>query len=116
MTQKKFDLEERFVDLAADIATFCHDLTNDFTGQFYGNQLLRSAGSAALNLGEAQGTNSNKDFVYRATITLRELKESRVILKILKKINYGNKGICIGLLDEVEQLIKITATVIKKKK
>ena len=65
---------------------------------------------------EAQGTNTNKDFVYRATITLRELKESRVSLKILKKINYGNEGVCIGLLDEVEQLIKITATVIKRKK
>jgi len=69
-----------------------------------------------LNFGEAQGTNTNKDFVYRATITLRELKESRVSLKILKKINYGNEGVCIGLLDEVEQLIKITATVIKRKK
>jgi len=116
MNEKKFDLGERFVDLAASIATFCHDLSNDFTGQYYGNQLLRSAGSAALNFGEAQGTNTNKDFVYRATITLRELKESRVNLKILKKINYGNEGVCIGLLDEIEQLIKITATVIKRKK
>ncbi|WP_258538922.1 hypothetical protein [Flagellimonas abyssi] len=51
MNEKKFDLEERFVDLAASIATFCHDLSNDFTGQYYGNQLLRSAGSAALNFG-----------------------------------------------------------------
>lgn len=116
MAQKKFDLEERFVDLAASIATFCHDLSNDFTGQYYGNQLLRSAGSATLNFGEAQGTNTNKDFIYRATITLRELKESRANLKILNKIDYGNKAVCISLLDEVEQLIKITATVIKKKK
>lgn len=116
MTQKKFDLEERFVDLAASIAAFCHDLSNDFTGQYYGNQLLRSAGSTALNFGEAQGTNTNKDFIYRATITLRELKESRINLKILNKIAYGNKATCIDLLDEVEQLIKITATVIKKKK
>ena len=28
MTQKKFDLEERFVDLAASIASFCQDLSN----------------------------------------------------------------------------------------
>lgn len=116
MTQKKFDLEERFVDLAACIATFCHDLPNDFTGQYYGNQLLRSTGSAALNFGEAQGTTTDKDFVYRATITFRELKESRVNLKILNKIDYGNKSISLGLLDEVEQLIKITATGIKKKR
>lgn len=116
MTQKKFDLEERFVDLAAGIASFCQDLSNDFTGQYYGNQLLRSAGGAALNFGEAQGTNTDKDYVHRATISLRELKESRVNLKILNRINYGNKEKRIGLLDEVEQLIKITATIIKNKK
>jgi four helix bundle protein len=116
MTQKKFDLEERFVDLAASIASFCQDLSNDFTGQYYGNQLLRSAGGAALNFGEAQGTNTDKDYVHRATISLRELKESRVNLKILNRINYGNKEKRISLLDEVEQLIKITATIIKNKK
>ncbi|MEW2920536.1 four helix bundle protein [Muricauda sp. ANG21] len=116
MTQKKFDLEERFVDLVASIASFCQDLSNDFTGQYYGNQLLRSAGGAALNFGEAQGTNTDKDYVHRATISLRELKESRVNLKILNRINYGNKEKRIGLLDEVEQLIKITATIIKNKK
>lgn len=116
MTQKKFDLEERFVDLAASIATFCQGLSHDFTGQYYGNQLLRSAGGAALNFGEAQGANTDKDYVHRATISLRELKESRVNLKILNKIDYGNKEMRIGLLDEVEQLIKITATIIKNKK
>lgn len=116
MTQKKFDLEERFVDLAANIASFCQDLSNDFTGQYYGNQLLRSAGGAALNFGEAQGTNTDRDYVYRATISLRELKESRVNLKILNKTGYGNMEMGISLLDEVEQLIKITATIIKKKK
>lgn len=116
MTQKKFDLEERFVDLAANIAFFCENLPCDFTGQHYGNQLLRSSGSATLNFGEAQGTNTDKDYIHRATISLRELKESRVNLKILNKMNYGNRAIRKQLLDEDEQLIKILATIIKSKK
>ncbi|NDV14719.1 four helix bundle protein [Muricauda sp. TY007] len=116
MTHKKFDLEERFVELAANIAFFCKDLPNDFTGQYYGNQLLRSAGSAALNFGETQGTCSDKDYIHRATISLRELKESRVNLKILNKIDYGDEEIRKSLLDEDEQLIKIMATIIKNKK
>ena len=102
MTQKKFDLEERFVDLAASIASFSQDLSSDFTGQYYGNQLLRSAGGAALNFGEAQGTNMDKDYVQKATLSLKELKESRVNLKILHKIDYGNKAVRIRLLDEVD--------------
>ena len=116
MTQKKFDLEERFVDLAASITSFCYDLSNDFSSQYYGNQLLRSVGSAALNFGGVQGTHKKKDYIHRATISLRELKESRVNLKILNEIGYGNKEMRISLLDEVEQLIKITATIIKNKK
>lgn len=116
MTNKKFDLEDRFVDFAARIATFCRDLPNDFTGQYYGNQLLRSGGSAALNFGEAQGANTNKDYAYKASITLKELKESRVNLKILNRIEYGSNDIKNGLLDELEQLIKIIATIIRNKR
>jgi len=36
-------------------------------------------------------------------------------LKILCKINYGNEKRRVDLLDEVEQLIKIVATIIKNK-
>ncbi|WP_375325822.1 four helix bundle protein [Flagellimonas sp. GZD32] len=115
MTHKKFDLEERFVGMASKIAMFCKDLPSDFTGQYYGNQLLRSAGSAALNFGEAQGTLTNKDYLHKASLTLKELKESRVNLKILSKINYGSKTAKDELLDEIEQLIKIISTIVRNK-
>ncbi len=113
---KKFDLEDRLVNFAASVVLFCKDLPNDMTGQYYGNQLLRSGGSSALNFGEAQGTNSNRDYINKASICLKELKESRVNLKILHKVEYGNSGKRDNLLDEVEQLIRIIATIIKNKK
>ncbi len=116
MADKKFDLEDRLVDFAANVALFCKDLPSDMTGHYYGNQLLRSGGSAALNFGEAQGTNTDKDYINKAGISLKELKESRVNLKILAKVNYGNESKKTHLLDEVEQLIKIIATIIKNKK
>ncbi len=50
-----------------------------------------------------------------AGISLKELKESRVNLKILKKLSYGDLQKRAQLLDEVEQLIKIIATIIKNK-
>lgn len=116
MSDKKYDLEDRLVEFASVIAVFCKDLPKDVAGLYYGNQLLRSGGSSALNFGEAQGTNTNKDYISKASITLKELKESRVNLKILSKIQYGNEKIRLNLLDEVEQLIKIIATIIKNKK
>ncbi|NHF58912.1 four helix bundle protein [Flavobacteriaceae bacterium TP-CH-4] len=115
MSGKKFDLENRLVDFAANIVMFCKDLPRDITGEYYGNQLLRSGGSAALNFGEAQGTNSDRDYINKAGLSLKELKESRVNLKILTKVHYGNPNKIQELLDEVEQLIKIMATIIKNK-
>nr|WP_299386445.1 four helix bundle protein [Allomuricauda sp.] len=115
MVHGKYDLEERFVGLAANIALFCKDLPPDFTGQYYGKQLLRSGGSAALNFGEVQGTYTNKDYCHKASTVLKELKESRVNLKILMRINYGSGIVKNKLLDEIEQLIKIIATLIRNK-
>lgn len=116
MADKRYDLEDRLVDFAAETAILAENLPRNFTGNYYGNQLLRSGGSSALNFGEAQGTNTDKDYVNKAGITLKELKESRVNLKILSKLKYGDVKKRIYLLDEVEQLIKIIATIINNKK
>lgn len=113
---KKYDLEDRIVEFAANTALFYQDLPKDAIGNYYGNQLLRSGGSAALNFGEVQGTNSDKDYINKASLSLKELKESRVNLKILKKLDFGNGIRRNNLLDEAEQLIKIIATIIKNKK
>jgi len=116
ISDKKFDLEDRLVKLAAHTVLFCKDLPSDLPGSYYGDQLLRSAGGAALNFGEAQGTNTKRDYRFKAALSLKELKESRVNLRILKEINYGDKAKKLELLDEIEQLIKIIATIIKNKK
>jgi len=87
------------VDLAADIVFLCKDLPTDMTGTYYGNQLLRSAGSSALNFGESQGTNTVKDKIFKLALTLKELKESRVNLRILEKVNYGESSKRMQLLE-----------------
>ena len=116
MGNKKYDLEDRLVDFAANIIFYCKELPKDMTGNYYGNQLLRSSGSSALNFGESQGTNTTKDKINKLALTLKELKESRVNLKILHKVNYGDLKKRVAILDEVEQLIRIIATIINNKK
>jgi four helix bundle protein len=68
-----------------------------------------------LNFGEAQGSNTKKDNINKLALTLKELNEFRVNLRILDKVNYGESSKRKQLLDEVEQLIKIIATIIKNK-
>ena len=116
MSNKKFDLEDRLVEFAANIVFLCKELPNDMTGNYYGNQLLRSGGSSALNFGEAQGAQTTKDQINKLATSLKELKESRVNLKILNRVNYGDEKKRMYLLDEVIQLIKIISTIIKNKK
>jgi len=81
MAIKKYDLGDRLVQFAADSVLFCKDSPSDMTGLYYGNQLLRSTGSTALNFGEAQGTNSDRDYLNKSSISIKELKELRVNLK-----------------------------------
>lgn len=66
MSGKPYNLEERLMNFAADAAIFCREIPNDFTGQYYGHQLLRSPGSAALNFGEIQGLQTDRDFKNKA--------------------------------------------------
>jgi len=80
------------------------------------NQLIRSSGSSSLNFGEAQGTISNKDFVFKVSLAVKELKESRNSLKIFDYIKEGDENIRILLLKEVEELIAIASKMILNKK
>lgn len=80
------------------------------------NQLIRSSGSASLNFGEAQGTVTDKDFIFKVSLVVKELKESRNSLKILDYIKEGDNDKRSKLLTEVEQLIAISSKMIINKK
>lgn len=116
MDRKKYDFEDRLVRFAGEVILFTKDFLDDYTARYFGGQLIRSASSAALNYGEAQGTETKKDFIHKAALVLKELKETRVSLKILLYVKYGNDAKRTALLEELEELIAICATMIKNKR
>ena len=69
-----------------------------------------------MNFGEFQGSSTVKDQIHKLSLVLKELKEIKVGLKILDKIKYLKKEDASDLIDEVEQLIAIIATILKNKK
>jgi len=79
-------------------------------------KLLRSSGSAALHYGEAQGTTTTRDFVHKVSNTLKELRESKVTLKILEKAGIGSDKFRKPLIEESGELSAISATMILNKK
>lgn len=116
MNSKKFDLEDRLVRFAGNVILFLNDLPNDKAGSNLSGQLTRSATSSALNFGESQGAESTRDKIHKLSLVLKELKESRVALKILDYIKYGKVDKRTSLLKECEELSAIIASIIKKKR
>lgn len=114
--EKLFDYEERLVRFAGEIIFFVGTIPNTYAGQYYNNQLIRSSGSSALNYGEAQGTVTNKDFIHKMSLVVKELKESRSSLKILRYAKMGGRDKRNWLLQECEELIAISSKMLNNKK
>lgn len=104
----KFDLEERMIDYSAQIIEFSKTMSNDYVSNYLSNQLVRSGLSPALNYGEAQAAESRKDFIHKMKIALKELRETRMNLRIIKRTSLAKNNPSLEeLLKENNELISI---------
>ena len=72
------------------------------------NQLIRSGTSPALNYGEAISAESKKDFIHKLQVKLKELRETFICLKILKRTeSYTSEDTINTALKENDELISI---------
>jgi len=103
-----YDLEDRFIDFTISVSNIVDEIDNSRLGNHIAGQLIRSGSSPALNYGEAQSAESRKDFVHKLKIILKELKESRVCLKIIeRKPLIPNTKKLAPIKKETEELIAI---------
>lgn len=108
--ERKYDLENQLIDFTCRMIDVVEALPNTRAGNYIAGQLVRSCHSPAFNYGEVQAAESNKDFIHKMSIVLKELKECRIALKIIVKkelIKPVNKFE--GIFNENEQLIAIIA-------
>jgi len=114
MTAKNYDLEDRLVDFTCRMIDVIEALPETKARIYLANQLIRACNSPTLNYGEVQGAESRKDFIHKLGIILKELKECRAGLKIIRKkqmIKPITKLECI--YKETEELIAIIAASIR---
>lgn len=106
--KKTYDLEERLIEFALLVIKLVEILPNDKIGNHIGGQLLRSGTSPAFNYGEAQGAESINDFIHKMKICLKELRETKVSLQIIKRKPLINKSEIIDFaFNECDELIAI---------
>lgn len=104
----KNELQERLIDFAVLTIEISKYIKKDATGSVLIGQVVRSGTSPALNYGEAIGAESSKDFVHKMQIVLKELRETYVAFKIIKKARLINDfSILEKALEECNQLISI---------
>lgn len=112
-----YDLEERLIAFSLKIIEIAELIPNDFIGKHIAGQLLRSGTSPALNYGEAQVAESRNDFIHKMKICLKELKETRINLQIIKrKPLVKDTPKVIAAICECDQLLLIFAKSIETAK
>lgn len=104
---QKFDLEDRLVTYASNGLCLCDLMPLSRSAQNLASQLSRSCTAAALIYGEAQGAESSADFIHKMKLVLKELRETRVNLRIIERKPFIGHGHIDSFLSETNQLIAI---------
>jgi four helix bundle protein len=106
--EKIFDLEERLIDFAVRIIQIAESLPKTKIGNHIAGQLIRCGTSPAPNYGEAQSAESRSDFIHKMKICLKELRETKVWLRMIVRANLlKSKSKLESDIHENDELISI---------
>ena len=101
------ELEDRLIDFAVAVIDVVESLPSTKAGNHIAGQLVRSGTSPAPNYGEARSAESRRDFVHKMKISLKELRETMIWLKIIsRKRLVANESISKAVI-ECDELIAI---------
>ena len=98
--ERKFDLEDRLIKFSIEIIRLTELMPQSLAGRHLASQLIRSGTAPALNYGEALSAESRTDFIHKMKISLKELRESSISIKII------NQGLIIKETDKVQSVLK----------
>jgi len=90
---------------------FYKDLTKE-REYIISRQLLRSATGIGANVEEALAAQSRKDFVSKMNIALKEARETRYWLKLIRDSHYFDIDLS-SYLEQIEEIIKILSSIVK---
>jgi len=106
-TNPRFNLEDRLLEFSARIIRLVDALPNTRAANHLAGQILRSGTSPYGNHGEVEAAESRKDFIHKLKVCLKELKETRRWLRLLKKSKMLPEKNMVLILAESEELVRI---------
>ena len=111
--KKNYDLEERTAKFAEDIIDLMKKIPlNEITRPII-TQIIKSGTSQAANYYEANEAESKKDFVHKIGIAKKEIKETKLWLRLLANTYEPIREDARRLWKEAHELNPIFATIIR---
>ena len=103
-------ISDRTFEFAVRITKLCSYLDKQQgTSRLLANQLFRAGTSVGANIEESRSAQSDKDFISKQSIALKEARETKYWLRLLIKSEIMSEKQVGNLIDECEQINKIIA-------
>lgn len=85
MGNRNYDIEDRLIKFSSQVIDIVEALPSSRAGNYIAGQLIRCGLAPALIYGEAQSAESRDDFIHKMKIGVKELKETRICVKLIIK-------------------------------
>ncbi|MCF6148333.1 MAG: four helix bundle protein [Candidatus Kuenenia sp.] len=101
---------------AVKLVKFCFELQDKKKEFVLSRQLLKSGTSIGANVEEAQGAISKAEFIAKVQIALKEAKETKYWLRLIKDADLFHNDQLEQLLAECNEIIVILTSILKTSK
>ena len=115
MSGKVLILEKSF-DFAVRVVNLYKYLCNEKKEFTLSKQLLRSGTSIGANINEAQDAQSKNDFISKLSISLKEARETKYWIELLRETDYLTDKEANNILEDLIEVIKLLVSIIKTTK
>lgn len=115
-TESEKDILERLLRFSVRMINLSSKLPKTPAGFAIASQIVRSGCSVGANCEEAQDAISAKEFLHSINISLKEAKETRYWLKVIKFSKLLTESAVNQELDESNQIVAILTTSVKSLK
>ena len=115
--KNKPDIQSRAFAFACQIVKLYQSLLdNKGAAEVLGKQVLRSGTSIGANLEEATAGQSKADFISKCSISLKEARETKFWLRLIRETKLLPEKEIDTLLKESSELVAILTTIVKNAK
>ena len=113
---KIYNLEERTAVFAESVIDFVKKIGVNPINKRIIEQLVGSSGSIGANYCEANESESRKDFIHKMAIAKKEIKETKLWLRLMSRTNEKLENEAKILWQEAQELLLIFSKIIQSSK